>query len=279
MSRYSRYKEAKFYVGPSEVVMESTYNPVFIDLFKAMVLPDKRRWNNDRRVWVFAPEYLPEVIRLAKSCDYDVSQQGTMAVEGEAQGGRMSVQVNYLGNVRRRRDGSLTASGMSERGEWLYIFPWSVIAGWLDIGVTPLDVANLYDRLSVAPNAEATEIKRAFRSMVRVWHPDVSPHAQATDVFRAIQEAYDVLSDDRQRRKYDVALRLQSQMSAPVESEVTWVPPDYLRCGWYDIEADAVMGRYVVTQVYGHDDIINSAGKIMVSQWDTTQNMPVYNWR
>ncbi|MEO1163867.1 MAG: molecular chaperone DnaJ [Chloroflexota bacterium] len=60
-----------------------------------------------------------------------------------------------------------------------------------------------YDVLGVARNASKDDIKKAFRKLARQYHPDVSQEANAEDKFKEINEAYEVLSDDQKRQRYD----------------------------------------------------------------------------
>ncbi len=61
-----------------------------------------------------------------------------------------------------------------------------------------------YKILGVAKTASEEEIKKAHRKLARKHHPDLNPgNKRAEDHFKEIQEAYDVLSDDGKRRKYD----------------------------------------------------------------------------
>ena len=60
-----------------------------------------------------------------------------------------------------------------------------------------------YDVLGVARNAEASEIKKAYRRLARKYHPDVYTGANAEDKFKEINEAYQVLSDEDKRSRYD----------------------------------------------------------------------------
>ncbi|MBI5670022.1 MAG: molecular chaperone DnaJ [Chloroflexi bacterium] len=60
-----------------------------------------------------------------------------------------------------------------------------------------------YDILGVPRDASKDDVKRAFRKLAREYHPDVSKHADAEARFKEINEAYEVLSDDDKRARYD----------------------------------------------------------------------------
>src|SRR5690242_6932757 len=61
-----------------------------------------------------------------------------------------------------------------------------------------------YDVLGVARTATADEIKKAHRKLVRQYHPDVNKNnPQSEAKFKEVQEAYDVLSDEHKRKRYD----------------------------------------------------------------------------
>lgn len=60
-----------------------------------------------------------------------------------------------------------------------------------------------YEVLGVSRNADKAQIKSAFRRLAREYHPDVSTHPDAETRFKEINEAYEVLSDDERRARYD----------------------------------------------------------------------------
>src|SRR5215208_5357304 len=60
-----------------------------------------------------------------------------------------------------------------------------------------------YELLGVGRTADKNEIKQAFRKLAREYHPDVSKHTDAEAKFKEINEAYEVLSDDDKRARYD----------------------------------------------------------------------------
>jgi molecular chaperone DnaJ len=61
-----------------------------------------------------------------------------------------------------------------------------------------------YEVLGVDKNADATEIKKAYRKMAVKYHPDKNPgDKEAEDKFKEAAEAYDVLSDNDKKARYD----------------------------------------------------------------------------
>lgn len=61
-----------------------------------------------------------------------------------------------------------------------------------------------YELLGVAPDADGAEIKKAFRSLARQYHPDVAKDdPEAETRFKEIARAYEVLSDPDKRARYD----------------------------------------------------------------------------
>ena len=63
-----------------------------------------------------------------------------------------------------------------------------------------------YKILGVSKNASDAEIKKAFKTAARKYHPDLHPEskkAEMTEKFKDVNEAYEVLSDKQKRNIYD----------------------------------------------------------------------------
>lgn len=62
-----------------------------------------------------------------------------------------------------------------------------------------------YEVLGIAKTATQDEIKKAYRSLAKKYHPDVSTEAKevAEAKFKEISEAYEILSDEEKRKLYD----------------------------------------------------------------------------
>ena len=61
-----------------------------------------------------------------------------------------------------------------------------------------------YEVLGVSKTASADEIKKAYRSLAKKYHPDMNPGDKEAELkFKEANEAYEVLSDTDKRAKYD----------------------------------------------------------------------------
>ena len=64
-----------------------------------------------------------------------------------------------------------------------------------------------YKILSIDSTANAEDIKKAYRKLALKYHPDINKSAMANDNFMLINEAYQVLSNEQTRKRYDINLK------------------------------------------------------------------------
>jgi curved DNA-binding protein len=76
-----------------------------------------------------------------------------------------------------------------------------------------------YETLGVARTASPEEIKKAFRALARLYHPDVAKDKVTAEAkFKEINEAYEVLGDPDKRKRYDELGPNWEQPDAPPRS-------------------------------------------------------------
>lgn len=92
-----------------------------------------------------------------------------------------------------------------------------------------------YAVLGVPPDADLEEIEAAYRRLSRRYHPDLNPgSARARTAYERIRLAYEVLTDERERRRYDrqgrpIADDIEVVTGAPSDGrEISF--PELFRC-------------------------------------------------
>lgn len=66
------------------------------------------------------------------------------------------------------------------------------------------DKRDYYEVLGVSKTATEDDLKRAYRTLAKKYHPDLHPNdAEAEARFKEVNEAYEILSDPAKRQKYD----------------------------------------------------------------------------
>lgn len=73
---------------------------------------------------------------------------------------------------------------------------------------------NHYEVLGVSPSASVEDIRTAFRSLARRYHPDLADDVSSSQRMADINEAWTVLSDPAKRRDFDLSLRAEEPISA-----------------------------------------------------------------
>ena len=56
--------------------------------------------------------------------------------------------------------------------------------------------------LGVERGANLNKIKKAYRTVIKKYHPDITRTKESTTRFLEIKEAYEILSDKSKRRRY-----------------------------------------------------------------------------
>ncbi|MGB5866362.1 MAG: DnaJ C-terminal domain-containing protein [Arcobacteraceae bacterium] len=63
---------------------------------------------------------------------------------------------------------------------------------------------SLYETLNVSENATTAEIKKAYRTLAKKYHPDMNKDPKAEEKFKEINAAYEVLGDEKKKAQYDM---------------------------------------------------------------------------
>lgn len=140
-----------------------------------------------------------------------------------------------------------------------------------------------YDVLEIDQSSDDTAIKKAYRRLALLYHPDRNPDntEQATEKFKLIQEAYDVLSDPDERKWYDnhrdTILRGNSSSNTSSNQQQQQSNSDFERQykGYYDVD----IYKYFSSSVYSnYDDSDNGFYTVYRQVFDTINSLESYDY-
>lgn len=85
-----------------------------------------------------------------------------------------------------------------------------------------MEFKDYYKILGVQSDADAKEIKTAYRKLARKYHPDMNPDEGAEDKFKEVAEAYEVLKDESRRAEFDELRKYGSQSNQGFRPPPGW---------------------------------------------------------
>jgi hypothetical protein len=257
------------------IAVATPFDRRFVDEFKLAVPNNHRRWNAAAKQWIVTEQYAKTVASLIR-LHFGESVTVPTALAAPAAPSIKLAQMLYLGRCKERGSGESTASGYAD-GAWSLSFPESLLRAWFcddgkSAAAEDAGPKSLYAVLGIPAFSEFEAIKVAYRRMAKVWHPDVSKEQDSKERFQAINHAYDVLKDDKQRRKYDVGLTLELRTNKQTVPVARYTFADYrapLTCGMVLLEGVSQLGVFQVGKILQWDDITNDQGQTLVSSWPT----------
>lgn len=250
--------------------LESSYDPGFIAALKAQIPAESRRWDSANKCWLIDSSYGSVCAGLAvQYLGVPVTVPGQSRLQEPTT--VRTARLEYLGQCKSRNGDEATAFGWAEGG-WTLIFPESVLREWFEaVPQAPGEKPTLYAVLGIKRDASLDDIRTAFRRLARQWHPDICAEPDAAEQFKAINHAYEVLSNQVTRHKYDAGLALEASLGqAQCNKSKVSTQPGYrapLKCGWVLGEGRQTLNRFRFSKILRWEDVINERGQVMVTSW------------
>lgn len=257
-------------IAGNDYAVSFGYDRALLDAFKRAVPEFERSWHKGRKVWLVTPEAIDQ----AKTALEDYTQTKItlpQLVVTEAPLIGKTFLLEYLGRTKDR-GGKRSAYGFVN-GDWSAEFPEDVLKQFFEGREPgkPVDgLQTLYQVLCIFESVEPEVVKSAYRRLARQWHPDVCHEPEAADMFRKVNEAYQVLIDPQQRKRYDAGLYFERQ--GQDQTALTRPRNQYgyrtpLLCGQITAIGTVRLMRFVVKEITRWEDHVNAEGKVMVSSW------------
>ncbi|WP_346238094.1 J domain-containing protein [Niabella insulamsoli] len=133
-----------------------------------------------------------------------------------------------------------------------------------------------YQILQIAPSADLSEIKAAYRKLAHRFHPDKNPHSKESDAhFELIKEAYETLSNPIKKEKYLQERWLykanHQQFEQPVHTpqyllkEVLQASENISRLDVYRMNKEGVRDELLLLLAEERVSLLNNFGEISVN--------------
>lgn len=281
--RYSvQHHRAEIRAENGVLVLDCSYDENLVNWLKALPQQDRSPDKSTGRwLWKIHPKHAKSLqTAIQKNLGIAVELPvltSNSAISGASRG--IVGDMLYIGGAYTRGTSpERTATGYVN-GEWAWIFPESVLRTFFgEREAKPTGLLSHYAVLGVGKGATEEELKKAYRRASKTWHPDVSREADAEAQFKRINRAYEILKDPYARERYDVGLKLQSQVGfgQRESTEKAYFTP--LRCGRLEVVATpAVGGKFVVDTIKSWADIVQG-GKMLITTWPKGYDKFIENW-
>lgn len=253
------------------------YDAGFVAELKAMIPASARRFDSIQKSWVIDAQYgmgaamlINRYFGIMPDLPPILSQTPDVSID--------ILKILYIGQCKKRRDGSSTALGYMDPGGWSVSFPESVLRDWFCEGPKEPQ-GNLFTILGLKPGASDDDIRVGYRRMAKQWHPDLCREPNADAVFHRIQDAYDKLRDIKTRKRYEAGLIFEATLGQPPDTEQkTQNYRTPLRNGLILCQYERGVGLMTVTAIKSWADIMDSSSRTLVSSWVMGEKSPRMEW-
>jgi len=248
------------------IAITTPYDAGFVTELKSLIPYTDRRWKGESKQWIVTPSHGATLQNLCMKYFNELPLLPDIA-NTKPKVKQQIIDVRYIGITKDRGADERSAYGWFKNG-WNVIFPEPVLRQWFDAPSTPDQQPTLYSVLCVSHSATDEEIKSGFRRMAFQWHPDRCKEPNAHEQFIAIQHAYDVLKNNRER--YDAGLAFEMSLKNEPQVNTSRFVDGYrspLRCGLIMCEGIEQMGLFNVTKIFAWEDVRDSQGRVLVVSW------------
>ncbi|XP_004601644.1 dnaJ homolog subfamily C member 14 [Sorex araneus] len=124
--------------------------------------------------------------------------------------------------VKRRTNRQGTAPAASSR----YCQPEEEVARLLTMAEVPEDELNPFHVLGVEATASDIELKKAYRQLAVMVHPDKNHHPRAEEAFKVLRAAWDIVSNPERRKEYEMKRMAENELSRSVNEFLSKLQDD-----------------------------------------------------
>jgi hypothetical protein len=263
-------------ISNGNLVVKTPYDAGFVQALKALVPATQRKFDAGTKSWIVDPGQSKTVADLIGQYFGQLVMIPAMNPIKPVIDTRI-LEVHYIGACKDRSS-EISAFGFLD-GEWSVVFTEQVLKTWFMDQTSTGIKSTLYQLLGITQQSSPDEIKSAYRRMARQWHPDFCKEPDAAERFLQIQNAYELLSNQNKRARYDAGLIFEASIGNQQPIQInTGLYRSPLRCGLILANGFTSLDRFIVTQILAWDDITDSQGRVLVTSWPMGATRPVEVW-
>ncbi|XP_049639952.1 dnaJ homolog subfamily C member 14 [Suncus etruscus] len=107
-----------------------------------------------------------------------------------------------------------------------YYQPEEEVARLLTLAEVPEDELNPFHVLGVEATASDVELKKAYRQLAVMVHPDKNHHPRAEEAFKVLRAAWDIVSNPEKRKEYEMKQMAENELSRSVNEFLSKLQDD-----------------------------------------------------
>jgi hypothetical protein len=278
---------------PGYISIRSPFNRGFVDGLKLAIPTIYRAFNGEDKTWLVANDYVGTALQLVARC-YNAPGFHPNLISQTIRPVHKEIRLRYIGSTKEEHGASGEEFALGMVGnEWPLIFSRDLLESFFEgkdfpdpTQQAPKKKGTLYTVLAISNTATEEELKKAYRRMALQWHPDTCKEPDAQDRFIEIQAAYEVLKDSDQRKRYDIALRLEASSfdldtRASVRRVRIFAATGYrtpLRNGILKVECHDFIKRLMIDRILAWDDVVDEHGRTLIASWKMGDKQPTEVW-
>ncbi|XP_064354606.1 dnaJ homolog subfamily C member 14 isoform X2 [Dromaius novaehollandiae] len=124
-------------------------------------------------------------------------------------------RADGLGDAAPGPDGGPPGAGSREE-----------VARLLALAAVPEEELNPFQVLGLEATASDAELKKAYRRLAVLVHPDKNEHPRAEEAFKVLRAAWDIVSNPEKRKEYEIKRMAESELTRSVSEFLTRLQDD-----------------------------------------------------
>ncbi|KAM4795984.1 dnaJ homolog subfamily C member 14 isoform 2-T2 [Rhinophrynus dorsalis] len=125
--------------------------------------------------------------------------------------------------LRTGKETVWTSTGSPSSGRYQ---PMEEVERLLTMAVIPEEELNPFQVLGVEMNASDTELKKAYRQLAVLVHPDKNNHPRAEEAFKVLRAAWDTVSNPERRKEYEMKRMSETELAKSMNEFLTKLQDD-----------------------------------------------------